>query len=70
MPLRQARRGEAYLPIPISSSRDSSPPSTPEPLPTPSFEDTPSGSSFESDPFEDSHEDIPLQMPKPMSPDP
>ena len=27
-----------------------------------------SGSSFESDPFEDSHEDIPLQMSKPMSP--
>ncbi|KAG5394152.1 hypothetical protein IGI04_024115 [Brassica rapa subsp. trilocularis] len=70
MPPRQARRGGAYLPISISSSPDSSPPSTPAPLPTPSFEVTPSGSSFESDPSEDSHEYIPLQTPMPMSPDP
>ena len=70
MPPRQARRGGAYLPIPTSSSPDSSLPSTPAPLPTPSFEVTPSGSSFESDPSEDSHEYIPLQTPMPMSPDP
>ncbi|KAL0797258.1 hypothetical protein Bca101_068635 [Brassica carinata] len=70
MPPRRARRGGAYLPIPISSSPDPSPPSTPAPLPTPSFEATPSGSSFDSDPSEDSHDDIPLQMPMPISPDP
>ncbi|XP_056846566.1 uncharacterized protein LOC130497633 [Raphanus sativus] len=70
MPPRRARRGGAYLPIHISSSPDSSPPSTPAPLPTPSFEATPSGSSFESDPSEDSNEDIPVQMQMPMSPDP
>ncbi|KAF2540162.1 hypothetical protein F2Q68_00030832 [Brassica cretica] len=68
MPPRQARRGGDYLPIPISSSSDSSPPSTPAPLPTPSFEATPSGSSFETDPSKGSYDQTPVHMP--LSPDP
>ena len=68
MPPRQAHRGGHYLPIPISSSSDSSPPSTPAPLPTPSFEATPSGSSFETDPSEGSYDQTPEHIP--LSPDP
>ena len=68
MPPRQARRGGDYLPIPISSSSESSPPSTPAPLPTPSFEATPLGSSFETDPSEGSYDQTPVHMP--LSPDP
>ncbi|KAG5397798.1 hypothetical protein IGI04_019612 [Brassica rapa subsp. trilocularis] len=68
MPPRQAHRGGHYLPIPISSSSDSSPPSTPAPLPTPSFEATPSGSSFETDPSEGSYDKTPEHIP--LSPDP
>ncbi|KAL0804826.1 hypothetical protein Bca101_097316 [Brassica carinata] len=63
MPPRQARRGGDYLPIPISSSSESSPPSTPAPLPTPSFEATPLGSSFETDPSEGSYDQTPVHMP-------
>ncbi|XP_033139129.1 vegetative cell wall protein gp1-like [Brassica rapa] len=68
MPPRQAHRGGHYLPIPISSSSDSSPPSTPAPLPTSSFEATPSGSSFEIDPSEGSYDQTPEHIP--LSPDP
>ncbi|KAL0723092.1 hypothetical protein Bca4012_037691 [Brassica carinata] len=63
MPPRQALRGGAYLPIPIPSFPDSSSPSTPAPLPTPSFEATPSGSSFETDPSEGSYDQTPVHMP-------
>ncbi|KAG5373677.1 hypothetical protein IGI04_043007, partial [Brassica rapa subsp. trilocularis] len=71
MPPRRAlfgRRGGPNLPISVSSSSDSSPPSTPAPLPTPSFDATPSGSSFETDPSEGSYNQIPVHMP--LSPDP
>ncbi|XP_022572945.1 uncharacterized protein LOC106437272 [Brassica napus] len=68
MPPRQAHRGGHYLPIPISSSSDSSPPSTPAPRPTPSFEATPSGSSFETDPSEGSNDQTPEHIH--LSPDP
>ncbi|KAG5384588.1 hypothetical protein IGI04_036058 [Brassica rapa subsp. trilocularis] len=47
---------------------DSSPPSTPAPLPTPSFEATPSGSSFETDPSKGSYDQTPVHIP--LSPDP
>ncbi|KAG5374301.1 hypothetical protein IGI04_042380 [Brassica rapa subsp. trilocularis] len=47
---------------------DSSPPSTPTPLPTASFDATPSGSSFETDPSEGSYNQTPVHMP--LSPDP
>ncbi|WZZ03182.1 hypothetical protein YC2023_089103 [Brassica napus] len=68
MPPRQAHRGGHYLPIPISSSSDSSPLSILAPLPTPSFEATPSGFSFETDPSEGSYDQTPVHMP--LSPDP
>ena len=71
MPPRRAlfgRRGGPNLPISISSSSDSSPPSTPTPLPTASFDATPSGSSFETDPSEGSYNQTPVHMP--LSPDP
>ncbi|XP_033138757.1 oleosin-B6-like [Brassica rapa] len=68
MPPRHAHRGGHYLPIPISSSSDSSPSSTPAPLLTPSFEATPSGSSFETDPSEGSYDQTPEHIP--LSPDP
>ena len=68
MPPRQAHRDGDYLPIPISSSSDSLPPSTPAPLPTPSFEATPSGSSFETDPSEGSYDQTPEHIS--LSPDP
>ncbi|KAG5377676.1 hypothetical protein IGI04_025518, partial [Brassica rapa subsp. trilocularis] len=71
MPPRRAlfgRRGGPNLPISVSSSSDSSPPSTPAPLPTPSFDATPSGSSFETDPSEGSYDQTPVHMP--LSPDP
>ncbi|KAG5381150.1 hypothetical protein IGI04_028992 [Brassica rapa subsp. trilocularis] len=51
-----------------SPSLNSSPPSTPAPLPTPSFDATPSGSSFETDPSEGSYDQTPVHMP--LSPDP
>ncbi|KAG5415441.1 hypothetical protein IGI04_003008 [Brassica rapa subsp. trilocularis] len=47
---------------------DSSSPSTPAPLPTPSFDATPSGSSFETDLSEGSYDQTPVHMP--LSPDP
>ncbi|XP_033139111.1 vegetative cell wall protein gp1-like [Brassica rapa] len=71
MPPRRAlfgRRGGPNLPILISSSSDSSPPSTPAPLPTPSFEATPSVSSFETDPSEGSYDQTPVHIP--LSPEP
>ena len=71
MPPRRAlfgRRGGPNLPISISSSSDSSPPSTPTPLTTASFDATPSGSSFETDPSEGSYNQTPVHMP--LSPDP
>ncbi|KAF3510678.1 hypothetical protein F2Q69_00005946 [Brassica cretica] len=70
MPPRGAlfgRRGGPNLPISISSSSDSSPPSTPAPLPTPSFEATPLGSSIGTDPSEGSYDQTPVHMP--LSPD-
>ncbi|KAF8115351.1 hypothetical protein N665_0028s0013 [Sinapis alba] len=70
MPPRRARRGGAYRPIHIPSSPDSSPPVTPAPTSTPSFEATPSGTSIESDPSEGSYDGAPVQMPMTMSPDP
>ncbi|WZZ03172.1 hypothetical protein YC2023_089093 [Brassica napus] len=71
MPPRRAlfgRRGGPNLPISISSSSDSSPPSTPTPLPPPSFDATPLGSSFETDPSEGSYNQTPVHMQ--LSPDP
>ncbi|KAF3552061.1 hypothetical protein DY000_02006692 [Brassica cretica] len=70
MPPRGAlfgRRGGPNLPISISSSSDSSPPSTQAPLPTPSFEATPLGSSIGTDPSEGSYDQTPVHMP--LSPD-